>query len=307
MTRVTVCIATFQRQERLRELLGDMTRQTRLPDQVVVVDNDPHASARPIIDEWRRSGIPFTLDYDVQPQASIGATRNRTVQLASGQWLAFIDDDERAPPEWLQLLLYAAETFAADGVLGPVEPQVPPTAPAWIRRGKFYDFPHQADGAVVPLNRMRFGNVLLRTDRVQALPGPFNPAFGLMNGEDLDLLTRLAHTGAKIVWYDRAPVYEPIEAKRLCLRWLLLRAIGGGQSFARYTIEGGFHPISLPAKCIFFLRAALQALVASGMTVASLPFGRHRAAMWLVKTTANVGKLTVLTGWRYSAYARHEE
>lgn len=301
---VSVCIATYRRNERLRAVLEDMTRQSRLPDQVVVVDNDSAGGARPIVDECRAAGAPFPIDYGIEPEPNIAMTRNRTVALATGDWVAFIDDDERAPPEWLRQLLYAVETFRADGVLAPVEPQVPPAAAAWIRRGRFYDFPHQRDGVEVPLDGMRFGNVLLRTSLLRAEPGPFDARHGLMAGEDVDLLVRLARKGAKIVWYDKAQVFEPIEPKRLSLRWLLLRALSGGQGFARYTIGGGYGPISWLGRCWFFLRVSVQMIVASMLALMVLPLGRHRAAAWLITAYANLGKLSVLWGWRYRAYAR---
>jgi len=283
--------------------LGDLAAQRSLPAQVVVVDNDAAGSAQSIVKSCRASA-PFPIDYDIQPTPSIAITRNRTVELASGEWLAFIDDDERAPNDWLQRLLYAAESFQADGVLAPVEPQVPHTAPSWIRRGRFYDFPRQADGDQVPLNRMRFGNVLLRAERLRALSGPFDPSLGLAGGEDVDLLVRLSRTGTKIVWYNQAPVYEPIETKRLSLRWLLLRAFSGGQGFARYSIEGGFGPIGWSGICLLFVRAASQLVVAIGLAALCVPFGRHRAAAWLIKSSANLGKITAMWGARYSAYQR---
>jgi glycosyltransferase involved in cell wall biosynthesis len=302
--RVSVCIATYKRNDRLLAVLNDLAKQDRLPDQVVVVDNDAAGGAKAVIEQCRTGGAPFPIDYDVQPLPNIAVTRNRTVELASGNWLAFIDDDERAPNDWLRQLLQAAEHYRADGVLAPVEPQVPPTAPGWISRGQFYDFPHQPDGATVPLNCMRFGNVLLRADQLRLLSGPFDANIGLMAGEDVDLLVRLAHTGARIIWCEGAPVYEPIEQKRLSLRWLMQRAFSGGQGFARYTVQGGFEPIDRLGRCMLYVRAFLQAAVALGMMLFSLPFGRHRAAAWLIKAAANFGKITVLWGGRYSSYAR---
>ena len=43
---VSVCIATYRRPERLAILLDDLRQQQRLPDQVVIVDNDQAGSAR---------------------------------------------------------------------------------------------------------------------------------------------------------------------------------------------------------------------------------------------------------------------
>ena len=301
--KVSVCIATYRRAERLRAVLEDMARQSRLPDQVVVVDNDLAGSARSSIEQLRASGVPFVIVYDVQPERNIAMTRNRTVGLADGDWLAFIDDDERAPENWLQQLLDAAAAFSADGILAPVEPQLPPDAPSWIRRGRFYDFAHQHSGDPVPLNRMRFGNVLLRGNMLRAEPGPFDTSYGLSTGEDGDLLVRLARKGLRIIWCDEAIVWEPIEAKRLSLRWLLMRALSGGQEFARQTVSGKYRPINWLGRAAFFCRALLQLLVAAGLAVLSWPGGRHRAARWLITASANLGKLSVFWGWRYRAYA----
>jgi succinoglycan biosynthesis protein ExoM len=306
-TCVSICMATFRRNERLRAVLEDIARLDHLPDQVVVVDNDPAGGARVVVEQFRASGMPFKVDYDVQPEPNIAITRNRTVQLASGDWIAFIDDDERAPREWLRELLGAAATFQADGVLAPVEPQVPADAPAWIRKGRFYDFPHQREGAEVPLNCMRFGNVLLRANRLKAEAGPFDPRYGLMAGEDTDLLMRLARKGAKIVWTERAPVFEPVEVKRLSLRYLLMRALSGGQGFARYTLTGSFREIGWAGRSLFLSRALLQFTVAAAMAPLSLPFGRQHAAGWLMKASSNFGKLSVLWGWHYSPYGREAE
>jgi succinoglycan biosynthesis protein ExoM len=301
---ISVCIPTFQRNERLRALLDDLARQDLRPNQVVVVDNEPTGAARSVVEQYRASGLPFRVDYDVQTEPNIAITRNRSVHLATGDWLAFVDDDERAPHYWLRELMNAVENADADGALGPVEPQVPTSAPAWIRAGRFYDFPHQAEGAEVPLNCLRFGNVLLRASKVRSETGPFDPRYGLMAGEDTDLLTRLARKGSKIVWTERAPVFEPIEPARLSLRYLMLRALSGGQGFARYTLSGGFRPIGWAGSILFLSRALIQLLIALVMTPLALPFARHHAAAWLVKVSSNFGKLSVLWGWHYHAYSR---
>jgi succinoglycan biosynthesis protein ExoM len=301
--KVSVCIATYRRTERLRLVLEDLARQSRLPDQVVVVDNDLAGSARSLIEQLRAAGAPFAIAYGVQPERNIAVTRNLTVTLADGDWLAFIDDDERAPESWLQQLLEAAASHGADGILGPVEPQLPAEAPLWIRRGRFYDFPHLRSGEPVPLNRMRFGNVLLRGDALRAEPGPFDPSYGLSTGEDGDLLVRLARKGMRIIWCDEAIVWEPIETRRLSLRWLLMRALSGGQEFARQTVNGKYGPINWIGRAVFFCRALLQLLAAAGLAALSWPGGRHWAAHWLIKASANLGKLSVFWGWRYRAYA----
>ncbi|HWY23287.1 MAG TPA: glycosyltransferase, partial [Nevskia sp.] len=238
-----------------------------------------------------------------QPQKNIAITRNRTVELARGRWLAFIDDDERASPDWLRRLVEAAERDDADGVLGPVLPEVPPDAPAWIRRGRFYDWPRQPSGTVVPRNRLRFGNVLLRGELLGDRAASFDPDYGLTGGEDGDLLARLAERGARIVWCDEAAVREPVEVSRLSLRWLLRRAMRGGQDFARHSLNGRYGEAGLARRLRLVLRAATQLLAALVLALMCWPFGRHHAAHWLTRASANFGKLSVLWGWHYQEYA----
>ncbi|MDE2219238.1 MAG: glycosyltransferase [Gammaproteobacteria bacterium] len=299
---ITVCIATYRRSDRLALLLDDLARQSLRPDEVVVVDNDATGSARAVV-EAMRPQAPYALRYAIQPERNIARTRNLTVALAGGDWLAFIDDDERARPRWLASLVAAAREFNADCVLAPVEPQVPEHAPAWIRGGHFYDFPHLPEGAIVPLNRMRFGNVLLAGARLRAEPGPFDVRYGLMTGEDADLLIRMAAKGARIVWTETAPVYEPIEDTRLSLHWLLQRALSGGQEFARKTLDGKYGPVSRAQRFRLFARALAQMALAALLALLCLPSGRRRVAQWLVRAAANLGKLSVFWGWRYHEYA----
>lgn len=300
---VSVCIATYRRLDRLDSLLADLRVQDHPPDEVVIVDNDAAGSARQVIERHRAAGFPAPLVYEIQPERNIAVTRNRTVALAQGEWLAFIDDDERAPPFWLGKLLDAAARSAADGVLAPVEPQVPESAPAWIRRGRFYDWPHLPTGARVPANMMRFGNVLLRGSLLRAEPGPFDPAFGLSTGEDGDLLLRLIDKGAKVIWCDEAIVWEPIESKRLSLRWLMQRALSGGQHFARLSINGRYRAVNGLARLVMLARWSAQLCFALLLALLSYPAGRHRSAAWLIKAAANFGKLTAFWGWRYGEYA----
>jgi succinoglycan biosynthesis protein ExoM len=300
---LSVCIATYRRNEQLSEVLTDLARQTVLPDQVVVVDNDAGAGARAVVERHRTTGAPFTIDYAVQPERNIAKTRNRTVELAKGEWLAFLDDDERAPETWLQRLLEAADKYQADGVLSPVEPRLPTDAPGWIRRGRFYDFPHQPEGALVPLNRMRFGNVLLRGECLKRVPGPFDERYRLATGEDGDLLVRLVHKGAKIVWSEQAPVFEPVESSRMSLKWLLRRAFSGGQEFGRQTLRGAYAPITRAGSCAFFIRVFTQTVIAAALALVCLPAGWHRSAGWLITTWANLGKLAAFWGRPLQTYS----
>jgi succinoglycan biosynthesis protein ExoM len=307
LPRISVCLATYRRPQRLGLVLRDLARQTLRPTQIVVVDNDADRSGEPAVHAFKAEldavGAPLDVVYDTQFERNISLTRNRTVALADGEWLAFIDDDERAPDDWLQRLYDTARQFQADGVLAPVVPQVPEHAPAWIRKGDFYSFPRLPTGQTVPLNQLRFGNALLRAEPVRTLPGPFDPAFKLSTGEDADMLLRFIRRGCTVIWDDLACVTEPVEAARLSFAWLLQRAYSGGQEFARKALTGAYGPMDRTQRLKLAANAVAKLVSALLLAVLTLPLGRHRAAHWLIRAKANQGKLSAFRGVRYQEYA----
>ncbi len=301
---ITVCIATYRRPALLDALLDDLGRQTRPPRQIVVVDNDPEGSARATT-QGRRAALPGTdVVYDIQPLKNISLTRNRTLALAHGDWIAFIDDDERAPADWLALMEATAHRHGAEGVLAPVEPVLPDDAAPWVRRCGFHASPRMATGTLVPRNVMRIGNALIAARRLAALDPAFDPEYGLTGGEDGDMLMRLANDGVRFVWCDEAVVSEPTPASRLRLAWILKRALRGGQDYARHFRRGRLEgPPAGMRVLAFFGRAAAQMVVAGLLAVCTLPLGRHVAVRWAAAACANFGKLSVLGGWHYREYA----
>jgi len=75
---------------------------------IVVVDNDRLRSAEEVVKEFTvASSIP--IRYCVEPQQNIAMARNRAVSNASGDFIAFIDDDEFPQGRWLVTLFQACQ------------------------------------------------------------------------------------------------------------------------------------------------------------------------------------------------------
>lgn len=302
----SILICTCHRLQQLGWLLEDVARQTRPPDEVVVVDNDAAASARGVVESFR-AVAPFPVIYDVQPERGISQARNRTVERGSGDWLGFLDDDERVPPDWLSLMTDCARQHGADGVLGPLLRIAPAGSPDWIVRGGHYDLPRARTGTVLPRKHLWFGNALIRGDLIRGETVPFDLALGLSGGEDGDLLMRLASRGAKFVWCDEAAVTEPIAPARLTLRWILQRAYSGGQvstTHWRNARRGRFGPDVRERSWPVYAASALAATAVAGLaTLCLMPAGRLRWVPWARKLFSNAGKLAALAGARYEEYA----
>lgn len=281
---ITVCICTFQRPRLLERLLNELDRQRTdglFTYSVVVVDNDHRASGRGAVESFRgRSRLQ--VRYEVEPEQSIALARNRAVENARGEFIAFIDDDEFPGPSWLVGLFQALHGMKADGVLGPVLPHFETEPPAWVVKGKFYDRPSHPTGTVLAWSETRTGNVLLRRDLFAHEKNRFLPEFG-SGGEDRDFFRRMISQGRRFQWCAEAPVFESVPPERLSRSFLLRRALLRGKTPYNHNLES-------------YLRS-LAAIPVYTLSLPVLFFVRHHLFMkYLVKYADHVGRLLALLG-----------
>jgi glycosyltransferase involved in cell wall biosynthesis len=98
---VSVVIATRNRAESLRDTLASLTRQSRRPDEVIVVDNASGDHTRDVALNFVDS---LNLKYVYAAKRGIPYARNAGIQNARGDIIAFIDDDCLADENWLKNL-----------------------------------------------------------------------------------------------------------------------------------------------------------------------------------------------------------
>lgn len=231
---MALCTITLHRPRGLRALLEGLARLED-PDppaevRVVVVDNDPAGSARPIV-EAAAANLRWPVGYGVEPTRGIPFARNRAVALAEGaDFVAFIDDDEVPEPRWLAELLRVQRCTGADVVTGPVIPSFAEPPPAWALRGRFFERPRFATGQEI--HYAYTSNVLIAAPLVRAHPGPFDLRFALSGGEDTHFFLRARLEGARIVWADEAVVTETVPPSRVRAGWITARAFRRGSTLS---------------------------------------------------------------------------
>jgi succinoglycan biosynthesis protein ExoM len=204
--------------------------------RIIVADNDKTPSARERV-EALRPRIAHEIAYVHCPASNISIARNACLENATGDFLAFIDDDEDASEDWLVELLATARSTKADAVLGPVRSVYAETAPQWMRVGDFHStLPVWVGGEI------RTGytcNVLLRLASPHVAGRRFNLALGHTGGEDTEFFSHMHAVGGKIAFADKAYVYEPVTENRADLAWLAKRRFRFGQTHGRLLHETG--------------------------------------------------------------------
>ena len=103
MNRISVIIPTKNRPADVRALLACLAMQTRLPHEVLVVDDSEGREAGPIVAS-DASQLPFPVCCLRPPGGSLTRARNAGVAKSRGELLVFLDDDILLQPDFLALL-----------------------------------------------------------------------------------------------------------------------------------------------------------------------------------------------------------
>jgi cellulose synthase/poly-beta-1,6-N-acetylglucosamine synthase-like glycosyltransferase len=250
---------------------------------IVVVDNDIDESARTVAFAFSAvSTIPLT--YRVEPRQSIALARNAALASATGEFVAFIDDDEEPTRTWLLTLFMAIERYAVDGALGPVRPRFESPAPSWIVTGRFYERPTYQTGFLISWAHGRTNNTLFKKAVITGETMPFDRRY--ITGEDQDFFRRLIAKGHRFVWCNEALVYEVIPPARWKRSFLIRRALQRGQvSTASET---------------FAMQDIIKSLLAVPLYLLALPvffiIGHHWFMRYLVKLVEHLARLLAIIG-----------
>ena len=283
---ISVCICTYKRPHLLRRLLKELACQDTgglFTYSIVVVDNDQLRSAETVVSECSADAT-VSVEYQIEARQNIALARNKAIQHAHGDYVAFIDDDEFPTKRWLLTLFEACREYAVDGVLGPVKPHFDEAPPEWVITGKFYERATYPTGFVIDWKKGRTGNVLLRTHLFAADAQPFRPEF--LTGEDQDFFARKIDQGHVFVWCNEALAYEVVPPIRWKRSFMLRRALLGGATSL-------LHPT-------FGVRDIAKSIIAVPAYAVTLPFalvcGRGRFMTLLVKLFDHLGRLVALLG-----------
>jgi len=300
---IAVCVATYNRPLGLRRLLESLRTQAfvhhkTLDWKIIVVDNDASAPNEEFI-RGLNNEFPVPITYAVQPKQGIASVRNLAVALAKDvDFVAFIDDDEAADPQWLDELLTGVTTHLADVVTGPVIAAFEAPPKKWIIKGRFFERERYPTGKVMDFART--GNVLIDKKYFALFEQPFSEDLDLVGGEDTLFFTYVQQKGAKIVWVDEAITHEYNPPQRTNLKWLLKRSLRLGNTIVQVERMAGQSVLKR------FIRVITCAGHLLGGILLIIPLGIVSGFAGVVKalsiTSRGGGELMALLGIYYEIY-----
>lgn len=140
--RISVIIPVYNVENYLRNCLDSVLHQTFEPYEVILVDDGSTDRSGAICDEYVGKHPRFRVIHG--SNRGLSAARNTGIDLASGDYFAFVDSDDQLHPDYLNVLMQLIRKYDADvAACGFVKAATPSETDCWggedrveIRRGK---------------------------------------------------------------------------------------------------------------------------------------------------------------------------
>lgn len=240
-TIISVVVCTYNRAELLSKCLHSLTKQTLDLSvfEVIVVDNNSTDTTIDVARQYAKNNHNFRVVSEfIQGHSH---ARNRGWLEAQGSYIAYLDDDAKATPDWCERILNAFNSVnprpvAVGGQIHPFYEISPPEwftddfeIRTWGDTACFLEPPracHGFSGSNMAIQRSileRFGGFSSRYGMVQGK---------LRMGEDAEFFFRI-YDQEPGFWYDPLiKVYHWVPKEKLKVWHRIIRSYNAGQSIA---------------------------------------------------------------------------
>lgn len=231
-----VCVYTDERWDWIGEAIGSLQRQTRPPDElIVVVDHNP-ALAERMVTAYADQGVVVLENEEGQ---GLSGGKNTALRHCTSDLLAFLDDDAVADPDWIEALSAAASEPDVAGAGSRVDPNwESPTS--WLPEEFWWTVgcSHRGLPTKPASVRNTFGGAsVVRVDAARRVDG-FSSQLGrgadnLGGAEETEFCIRLTTaTGGALRYIPTTSIAHRVPASRCTWSYFVRRCYGEGLSKA---------------------------------------------------------------------------
>jgi glycosyltransferase involved in cell wall biosynthesis len=239
---ISIVVPTYNRCEMLRGALESFLRQRTggvFSYEVIVVDNGSTDDTKRVFDELAAANYNVNLRYVYEATPTHPDALNRGVTESKGRWIAFFDDDQFAPADWLWHLFHAAMETGSKIVGGPISLDLSeeelallgPVCRKVLREYKPYVSMQRYDGVNLPGS----GNMMVAREVFDKI-GYFDNSI-VTGACDRDFGARARLTGYDIWYNPRATGRHRISRNRLSPAYLRWEQLKGGTQTASYDYK----------------------------------------------------------------------
>lgn len=287
---ISVVVCTFNRVDLLRGCLESLIGQSVEPREVIVVNNNSTDETATWLEEFIQTHPLFNVVFE--PKQGLSHARNAGLVHAKGRYIAYLDDDGVADPNWVRgiqkTIEEVGEEFVAFG--SAYFPFYQDSKPKWFadRFGTWYGGP--TIRSYMGGECICGGNMVLRKDILESVGG-FSPDFGMRGtvrsfGEESEVHLKLKKLGLKTCYSPYFPIRHLVKKNQLVIGNLLLESFRTGRNAGQLGLLG-------ESKTLSFLKVSV--------TLILFPyyFLRYHPTLFLTRVID-----ALLPVWRRTGYLR---
>ncbi len=266
--QVSVLMCTYNRSDLVHDALKSWLDVDKdcCDVELVVVDNASTDDTKRVVDDMSNlhKGL---FRYAYEPQSGLSNARNRGIDEAKGDIIAFVDDDVFFHSAWLRELVKIVEANAEfDCFGGNTIPHFDGQRPDWLEDSMLHFYGATLSGSEdkqMHYPEHPFGVNMAFRRGVFTKVGVFNPNLGrigysLLSNEESELFYRIGQAGLKVYYSSSATVYHRVPEERITQDWLMRRSYWQGISqIVLDTQIGKVSRIDHAKKFLFALRRFL--------------------------------------------------
>jgi glycosyltransferase involved in cell wall biosynthesis len=102
---IDVIIPTIGRKKQLYDILSDLRKQTLLPQNIIIVEQNPNEASQSELDYLQNEQWPFIIKHTFTHQAGACNARNIALKQTQSEWVFLADDDIRISELFIQKAL----------------------------------------------------------------------------------------------------------------------------------------------------------------------------------------------------------
>jgi glycosyltransferase involved in cell wall biosynthesis len=238
---ITAVVCTFNQAGYLEKCLSGLASQTLSGDlyEIIVVDNASKDNTETLVRNF--AGIQ-NLRYIYEPNLGLSHARNTGWKNAEGDYVAFIDSDAVACPNWLELITEKFASFQPKPAVigGKIMPIWEAKRPEWLSQDleTYLGIIDWSDHPFLIENDdscyLAGSNMAFRRDALRLVNG-FSAGLGrrgrrLLSNEEILLQKKLAHLSLSICYDPDICVYHHIKTSCVRKSWFYKRLYWQGIS-----------------------------------------------------------------------------
>ncbi|MFT5252761.1 MAG: GT2 family glycosyltransferase [Flavobacteriales bacterium] len=180
---IDVIIPTIGRKQYLYAVLKDLARQTHLPVNVIIVEQNPQEDSVSDLDFLTKQTWPFNIKHTFTHQSGACNARNLALSQVESEWVFFNDDDNKFSSDLIEKVFEKAEQYGAAIIT---------TAYLQEHEMQVYILVHQS-------GIFGSGNSFVKVSCLAAVS--FDMALEFGYGEDTDFGMQLRNKGFDVIYF----------------------------------------------------------------------------------------------------------